>query len=256
MERGTIVLSEERFSCILSILEEKHTVSVQELSAQLSTSESTIRRDLVKLDQQGKLRKLHGGAASLTPLYSTKDDSLTVRLGRNIEEKQRIAQYAASLVVPGDFIYIDAGTTTELIGKYLTAHNIGIVTNSTIIAHSLTRAGYPVTMVGGEIKPLTEALVGPIAISNLAPFNFTKGFFGTNGIHPKHGYTTPEMNEASMKTHAMAQCRERYVLADTSKFNIVSPVTFGELSAAAIITGSLPDPVFREHTTVLEVGKP
>lgn len=249
------MLTEERFSRILAILEEKKTVSVQDLALHLDTSESTIRRDLTKLDQMGKLRKFHGGATSFASSYSTEDDSLDVRTTRNIKAKQLIAQRAASLIVPGDFIYIDAGTTTELICKYLTARNIGIVTNSLINARTLAVAGYSVTMLGGEIKPLTEAIVGPMALSGLKPFNFTKGFFGANGIHPKHGYTTPQMNEASIKIQAMSQCREKYVLADSSKFNIISPITFGKLSEATIITDVLHETSIQEYTTVLEVKK-
>lgn len=250
------MLTEERFSRILAILEEKNTISVQELSSQLSTSESTIRRDLTKLSQMGKLRKFHGGATAVAPLYNTEDDSFSVRLKRNIDSKQKIAQFAASLVEAGDFIFIDAGTTTELLSKHLAVRNIGIVTNSTIIARSLANSGYSVTLLGGEIKPLTEAIVGPMALADLRPFNFTKGFFGVNGIHPKYGYTTPQMNEASVKIQAMSQCRERYILADSSKFNIISPVTFGILSEATIITDQLRESGFREYTSVLEVGNP
>ena len=250
------MLTEERFARILSILEEKNTISVQELSSRLNASESTIRRDLTKLNQMGKLRKFHGGATAVSSLYNTEDDSCTVRLKRNIESKQLIAQYAASLVTSGDFIFIDAGTTTELISKYLSVRNIGIVTNSTITARSLANSGYAVTLLGGEIKPLTEAIVGPMAIADLKPFNFTKGFFGANGIHSKYGYTTPQMNEASVKIQAMSQCLERYILADSSKFNIISPVTFGKLSEATIITDELRETGIREYTAVLEVRRP
>lgn len=247
------MLTEERFSHILSILEEVKTVSVQELCTRLDASESTIRRDLTKLDQMGKLRKFHGGATLLNARYTTEDDSFSVRSGRNIESKGKISKYAASLIEEGDFIYIDAGTTTEMISRYLSVHNIGIVTNSIIVARSLAVTGHSVTLLGGEIKPLTEAIVGPMAIADLRAFNFTKGFFGTNGIHPKCGYTTPQMNEASIKIQAMSQCAEKYILADASKFNSISSVTFGKLSDAMIITDTLKEPLFRDYTAVMEV---
>ncbi|MFW5629867.1 MAG: DeoR family transcriptional regulator, partial [Acetivibrio ethanolgignens] len=107
------MLMEQRFYEILRAIEEKQTVTVQELTELLNTSESTIRRDLSILDKEGKLNKVHGGATAIGH-YTTKDEDVALRMTQNREEKLEIVRYAATLILPEDFVYLDAGTTTEL----------------------------------------------------------------------------------------------------------------------------------------------
>ena len=83
---------------------------------------------------------------------------------------------------------------------------------------------------------LTEAVVGNQAILTIDRMNFNKGFFGTNGITEKSGFTTPDINEALVKETAFAHCHFKYILADSSKFGETSAVTFGNISEATIIT--------------------
>ena len=107
------MLAEERFNRILNIVEEKKSVTVTELTELLDTSESTIRRDLTTLDKRKKLIKVHGGATAVDMEYMTKDSSVSVRQDLNREEKIKIGKYAAGLIIKDDFVYIDAGTSTE-----------------------------------------------------------------------------------------------------------------------------------------------
>ena len=110
------------------------------------------------------------------------------------------------------------------------------MTNGLGHARALARTGCHVIQLGGEVKPVTEAVVGATALSELSRFNFTKGFFGVNGISLKAGYTTPEINEAAVKTQAMHRCRSCYVLADSSKFDTTATLTFAPLAEATILT--------------------
>ena len=115
---------------------------------------------------------------------------------------------------------------------------LGLVKGSTIqsknIGRDITQSFK--TLVGGELKSSTEAVVGSQATRTLANYHFTRGFFGVNGITKKTGLTTPDASEAIVKRTAMEQCRERYVLADHSKFGKISAVTFGSFQSATIIT--------------------
>ena len=152
------------------------------------------------------------------------------------EEKKKIAMYAARLVVPNDFIYIDAGTTTEYLIDYLEEKNATYVTNAVTHARKLAIAGFKVILIGGELKGLTEAVVGNQAIITIDRMNFNKGFFGTNGITEKSGFTTPDINEALVKETAFNHCHFKYILADSSKFGETSAVTFGNIGEATILT--------------------
>ena len=247
------MLTEERFVRILSILESMGSATVQQLMTELGASESTIRRDLNTLDAEGRLTKVHGGAISKSGGYSTHDDEVNSRKERNREEKMKIARYAAGLIRPGDFVYLDAGTTTELMVDFLENRQATFVTNAITHAKKLAEKGCKVYLLGGEFKAITEAIVGEEAVATLDKYNFTKGFWGTNGISVTRGFSTPEVNEAMVKRKSMENCRECYILADDSKFSQISSITFAPFEAATVITTALSQPAFRKYANVTEV---
>ena len=253
---GLLILTEERFRAILNLLNEKQAVSVTELTQHLGASESTIRRDLTTLHRQGLLLKVHGGATALSS-YLSHDHDMQTKHDLNQEEKRALAAHAAGMIENGDVVFLDAGTTTGLIPDYLTATDVTFVTNGLGHARALARTGCHVIQLGGEVKPVTEAVVGATALSELSRFNFTKGFFGVNGISLKAGYTTPEINEASVKTQAMHRCRSSYILADSSKFDTTATLTFAPLAEATILTTVGPHTysLYANETTIIEVKK-
>ena len=201
------MLAEERFSRILNIIDSMGSATVQQLMDELDASESTIRRDLVAMDKKGYLTKVHGGAISNNSNIHTQDENFTSRQMVNHDEKEAIAKYAASLIKNHDFVYIDAGTTTELMINYIEAQDAVFVTNSLTNAKKLSEKGYTVYILGGEFKSITEAIVGDEAVFALDKYNFTKGFWGANGINVKNGFTTPEIKEAMVKKNIFSQMR-------------------------------------------------
>ena len=245
------MLAEERFQKIL--VKEQKSVTVQELTERLHISESTVRRDLTVLHDRGALRKVHGGATAVDMEYAAKDESVTVRQNLNQEEKTRIGKYAASLVEPGDFVYLDAGTTTEAMVEYLTCREAVYVTNGILHAAKLAQKGCRVLVPGGEVKESTLALVGAQMVRDLEKYHFTKGFFGTNGVDSVRGFTTPEPAEALGKETALLRCRRAYVLADSSKFSQTAAVTFGRPEDAVILTTELKDESCRNLKNIVEV---
>ena len=108
------MIAETRHQMILDILHKQRSASVQELAEQLHISESTIRRDLIVLDRQGKLTKVYGGAMAMNmeSSYDSYEPDMDTKEGLYVEEKKRMGQYAASLIRADDFVYIDAGTST------------------------------------------------------------------------------------------------------------------------------------------------
>lgn len=235
------MLSEERQALILEMLESKGSVEGTELMEALDASESTIRRDLTSMDKAGLLIKVHGGAiAKKKQSYVTTEEDLEQKRADHTEEKRKIAAYAASLITDDDFVYIDAGTTTELMIDSIQGKHAIFVTNSINNARRLSQRGFKTLLVGGEFKSITEAIVGEEAIATIEKYNFTKGFFGTNGLTKKNGFTTPELREAMIKEKAMLSSKDAYVLADSSKFGKISPVSFGRVGSARIITEDFP----------------
>ena len=172
------MLTEQRHEIILQLLNEKGSITVSELKKLLNSSESTIRRDLNTLDEEGYLTKVFGGAVLKETVFSSAELSVSQKINVNADEKQSIARYAAKLIVPDDFIYIDAGTTTEYMIDFLTEKRATYVTNAVTHARKLAVAGFKVILIGGELKGITEAVVGNQAIITLEKMNFNKGFFG------------------------------------------------------------------------------
>lgn len=234
------MLTEQRYDVILKLLEEKKNITVSEVKELLDTSESTVRRDITALHNAGRLVKVFGGAVAADRNYTTHEPTVAQKADVNKEEKRLIASYAAALVEPGDFVYLDAGTTTGCMIEYLAEKGARFVTNAVVHARKLAAKGIRVILVGGELKGSTEAVIGSQAVEMLQQYHFTKGFFGTNGISKQAGFTTPDASEALTKKVAMGQCRERYVLSDYAKFGEVSSVTFAPFFGTDIVTDRKP----------------
>lgn len=245
------MFAEQRQAQILQLLDARGSITLTELVTLLGASESTIRRDLQDLDKKKKLVRVFGGAMSVDSRTSLHEERVADREAVNIEEKNRIARYAASLIMPDDFVYIDAGTTTAAMIPFITEHSAAYVTNAVAHGLELARRGFRVNLIGGEIRTATEAIVGNAAAEELRSYNFTKCFMGTNGASPERGFTTPDISEAIIKGRAMAQSRERYVLCTADKFQFISPVRFSSFADATVITDRCPDSWYEQQTNVI-----
>lgn len=247
------MLTQERYAAILNALKEKNTVTMAELMERMEVSESTIRRDLASLDEMGKLKRVRGGASCIGKEFVLDEDDMLTKSRKNVVEKRRIAMYAASTIQDEDFVYIDAGTTTELMIDYIEASKAVFVTNGIQHARKLIQKGFKTYMTGGLVKPVTEAVVGMEGVQGMMKYNFTKSFLGANGIHPEDGFTTVDVEEAIMKKQAVENSYVAYVLADHTKFGKVTPVTFAAIREACIITDEEPGERYRELTVVKAV---
>lgn len=247
------MLSEKRYERILEHLDRQGSSSIKELSTITGSSESTVRRDLAALARDGLIAKIYGGAKSIERQIKTDEPDMIKKHNLFREEKERIGKYAATLIKKDDFVFIDAGTTTEAIARYVTEKDATYMTNGLFTAQLLTGRGFTVHVVGGLIRPRTEAIVGEEAIDQIKDCNFSISFFGTNGITLENGYTTPNLIEAAFKTKALKQSLKAFVVADPSKFGKIYPKTFGRISEAEIITTSLPELEYNTKTNIKEV---
>lgn len=233
------MLTERRQEEIVRLVYERESITVAELKEILNTSESTIRRDIIALDKEGRLTKVFGGAIALRTAQIVKRElSMVQKQELQMAEKQEIAQYAASLVEADDCIFLDAGTTTGCMIEYLRETNATYVTNALSHAKRLADKGFRVMLIGGEAKSSTDAIVGAEAVLNIQKYHFTKGFFGVNGVERISGFTTPDANEAMIKQEAVKHTplEQRYFLTTASKFGKVYAVTFAGFEGGVILT--------------------
>lgn len=225
-------------------------LTVEELSKIFDVSPSTIRRDLARLDKEHKVVKLHGGATSIGGYvgnisFERVDKEYFEREEADIDIKNKIARHAAKLVKSGMCVYLDASTTVASMIPYLNILNsVVYVTNSPNLASKLAEYGHKVFVTGGELKLTTNAYIGGYALDFLEKFNFSIGFFGTNGIHPKAGFTTPDPVEATIKMKAISKTYQTYILCTHKKFDFVSTATFASLQRATVISDIVPPNYF------------
>lgn len=247
------MLTQERQNAILNAVNSRGAVTVTELVELLHTSESTIRRDLTTLDKQGRLLKVHGGATAIEHEFVSGEYDVHTKAQLCVEEKNAIASYAATTIQDDDFVYIDAGTSTEALIHYIASSKATFVTNGIAHAKKLVARGLKTYVVGGLVKPVTEAIVGADGVNSMRRFNFTKAFLGTNGIHVDYGYTTVDMEEAMMKMEAVNRSYVSYILADHTKFDKVTAVTFAPIDKCCIITDTVVKKKYSDATIIKEV---
>lgn len=244
------MLTEERHEILLDAVNRNGSVRLNELCQLLQSSESTVRRDLSLLAEKGLLNKVRGGAMALNENFTLVEHNMNEKSVLHVWEKDAIARHAASLVMDGDYVFMDAGSTTEKMIGYLTAEHVTFVTNAFLHARKLAQRGYQVFVPAGEIKASTEAIVGAACQMSLQNYNFTKCFMGVNGISRSGGLSTPDVNEASIKGTVMDHSQEIYVLADHSKFDKISSVTFAPFNRGIIITDRLQDEKYGREASI------
>lgn len=241
------MFAEERYNRIAALVASEGRVTVAQLAARFNITKETVRRDLALLETDGVLRRVHGGAVPATNA-STSELSLSSREGRNQAEKERIAKAALAMVPTEGSIVLDGGTTTGSLAALLvqeTADQLLIITHSVPVAHTLIGSSLQLELIGGRVRSLTSACVGSGTVARYNDFRPDVVFIGTNGVHPDFGLSTPDPEEASVKTAIVRSARRVVVLADASKLNAETLVRFAGLSEIdALITDSQPDESF------------
>ena len=220
------MLKSERKQFILEKVLKEKFVSLETLVQELGTSESTVRRDLDELEAESKLRRVHGGAESLH--FLQEEESNKEKSIKNIQVKSKIAVKAAELIKDHDVIFIDAGTTNELLVQEI---------------------------VNPMVKSSTDASIGGIALNQIGQLNFDKAFLGMNGIDDEF-YSTPDLEEGSVKRAIIENAKKTYILADDSKIGVTSFVKVAPIKRAMIITNQCEPQrlkVLKEKTEVIEV---
>jgi len=245
------MLNSERREKIVQIIEENGAASVGELTKALGSSESTIRRDIQMLSNTGRVQRTHGGATMSNKQYISIEESFISKSTKNEEAKKKIAKYAAEQLNDADFVYVDAGTTTLFMTEFIKEGcKATFVTNGIAHAEILSRRGFKVIVLGGQLKSATGAIIGVESVTNLQSYNFTKAFVGTNGITRNQGYSTPDPDEAALKRTAIDRAFVSYILADSDKFGKLSQVTFSSIDKACIITDKEPQKDYYNWTVI------
>jgi DeoR family transcriptional regulator, fructose operon transcriptional repressor len=217
--------SAERRRDILRLIQENSSVSVDDLAARFAVSPSSIRRDLNELSRHGLVQRTYGGAMGHATRSS--ETPYSERAIAHRAEKERIGQQAASLIVPGDTLFIDGGTTTELMLDYLpTRERITVVTfGLNIVQRLVGRDNITVILVGGILHSSTLTFGGVFANDSFDCFNlrFDKAFLAASGVSAEAGITNAGFEDIPIKRKAIRSAQRKILLADSSKVGLIAP---------------------------------
>ena len=221
---GDSMLASERLKQIVQITNEKGFVSTEELANRFQVTETTIRRDSLELEGQGLIVRVHGGMKSLNQkLILSKSDETKMSERQKIHaiEKDKVCQKASTFVQDGDCIFVDGGSSTVDILKYIKGKQVKIVTHSQLIIRDFDDDKIELFVIGGKYLPEYSMNVGPITLNEIARFNFDHAFISCAGIDiEKHLVYTAEMDTMAIKQKAMSQAVHSYLLIDDSKFDV------------------------------------
>lgn len=207
----------ERQLAILNKVINSPKINVAELSKEFGVSQVTIRQDLKVLEQNGMLKRFHGGAMPVS------DDDIMKRLSYNLDTKIKIAQKAASLVSNGETVLIESGSTNALLARELAKKSdVTIITNSTFISRYVRGMNnIKVTLLGGDYQHESEVLVGPLTRMCLKQFHVEKVFIGVDGFSPDIGFTCVNLMRAEIARAMADQAEKIIVVTDSTKFDKV-----------------------------------
>ncbi|QCP54652.1 DeoR/GlpR transcriptional regulator [Trinickia violacea] len=192
--------------------------NVEQLSATLSVSEATIRRDLTVLAKEGRLVRTYGGATVLVGVHEP-EASLDERKTTQREQKEAIAQAAALHVADGETVLLDGGTTCAALARHLvTRQDLHVVTNNLLAVSTLVNAsGVRLTMIGGDVRASSMSTLGPLAELALSRLTVDCAFLGADGVVAGFGLCEASAQQAWLKECIVARAAEVIVLADTDK---------------------------------------
>ena len=212
------MLAVERAGYIMNALADKKIVLVTELSKDLGVSEETVRKDLEKLEKQGRLRRVHGGAY-LDEGYSN-ETPVVVRAKIYQGVKEMLAQKCMDFIEEKETIFLDCSTTVSYLAKKLVHYDkkLTVVTNSLLVATQLAiNHNIRLILLGGEFNRDSGAFDGYTVFEALERYHIDKAFFSSAGIDKKAGMTDYTQGQADLRRKVLQEAGKCIFVSDSTK---------------------------------------
>jgi DeoR/GlpR family transcriptional regulator of sugar metabolism len=213
-------LPARRRSELLKVAKMRGSITVTEIAGEFTVSADTIRRDLDYLSSRGLLTRTHGGAVPVDG-FVDRDTPVAARVNARAAEKARIAAAAAALIVDGETLIVNGGSTTRAFVSELGGlRNLTIVTNNLGVPAAVPpNTARDVYLLGGHFRQELQVTIGSVGFPNAGPISADTAILGVGGISVR-GLSTTMLEESTMITSMMASARRVIVLADAAKFGV------------------------------------
>jgi DeoR family transcriptional regulator, myo-inositol catabolism operon repressor len=242
------MIKDKRIHKIEEYITEHKSVSLDELMNVFQVSKNTIRRDVQELVEKGNFKKVYGGVAvnedNRQNLESYRD-----RQVRNRTVKEMIGKAAANYVKDGDIIFIDSGTTTIEMIKFISNKQVTVITNNLdFIVGALPFENLNVIIPGGILERITKSFGSIKYMDILNAYNINKAFMASTGISISNGVTNSSPLESELKRAIINRSSEVFLLVDHDKFDKYGLVTYCELDKIDyLVTDTMPSEIYQNH---------
>ncbi len=233
--------TQERHDALVALLEQG-VVDVPTLAAEVGVSASTVRRDLSRLESEGRIARTYGGALLRERFH---ERSFTESVHLNRAAKSRMARAAADLLPDGATVFLDAGTTCLALARLLVGRGPRTVFTRGLEAAALLAPApdLDVVLLGGTVRRLSHGLVGPLTMLALDRVSFDVAVLGADAVDPERGLGEPTHEETSVKEGAAARAADVMVLADASKLGPAGVSAWLPIDPSwTLVTDSAADP--------------
>ncbi len=220
----------ERRELLLEFVEAHQRVTITEICAEFLVSPATARRDLELLEQEGQIRRFHGGALALKS--APPEPPFAERSALQADEKQRIGQAAAALVNDGETLFLGSGTTVLEVARNLRQHrDLTVVTNSLLVMNMLSPVqGMTLVGLGGILRASEQSFIGHLTELALNELHVQKVIMGSRAIDLNAGITNDFLEETQTDRKILSISRELILVADHTKCERISSVSLAPLS--------------------------
>ena len=227
------MLAKERLVYIINRLQVRPSISVQELSREMNVSLSTVQRDLIKLEKEGRIERSRGGAIShrVSEMLSGESDiAVSEKIHLHQAEKEIIAKNAIKFIKDGECIFLDSGTTIAHLVPYIMNRNITIVTNSMELVPVLAESDHKIIILGGTYSKRGKRTFGGYSLEMLDSLYFDLSFIGMDGCKDIDGPATTSEEETYINKIVLRRSKKNIIISDSSKFENHANFQFAKFS--------------------------
>ncbi|MCY6372806.1 DeoR/GlpR family DNA-binding transcription regulator [Clostridium ganghwense] len=238
------MFAEERLEQILDLLRENGKVLVKDLSIKFNVSEPMIRKDLQRLEKEGKIKRTYGGAILERNLAH--NTSISSRMIKNLDLKKKIAQKAFEFIEENDMIFLDISSINFLLAEMIAKSNkrLTILTNMVeITTHFKNNLNTDIICIGGTYSKKLGGVIGSAAIENISKYRVDKAFIGSCGVNLLDNTVSNfDMEEGNTKKAIMNSGKNIYLVMENEKFYFDGAYKFAHLKDIdAIVTEQTPN---------------
>ncbi len=223
------MIQQKRHDAIIALIKRQGYASIEQLAQSFNVTPQTVRRDLNQLADEGYIKRVHGGAGLES---STVNTAYHTRKTLNLDAKRRIAQQLAAQIPDHASLFINIGTSNEVVAEALCDHRgLEVITNNLNVAAILQhQEDFNVIVAGGQVRSRDGGIIGEATIDFINQFKVDFGIIGISGIDEDGSLLEFDYQEVRVAQAIIENSRQVFLIADHSKFHRNAVVRQGNIT--------------------------